>query len=124
MPSHEHMVAAVHAYVDAFAHEDSDAIVQLYAPDATVEDPIGAPLRNGIDAIRSFYEMSIGTGAKLTLDGPVRTAGNIAAFAFSVIATLDGARYLIEVIDLFRFDANGKIAEMRACWGPQNVRQL
>jgi steroid Delta-isomerase len=124
MPSHEQMVAVVQAYVDAFANEDSDAIAQLYAADATVEDPIGAPLRSGIDAIHDFYRMSVGTGAKLTLDGPVRTAGNIAAFAFSVHVTLDGARCRIDVIDTFNFDLNGKIAAMKAFWGPQNVHQL
>jgi steroid delta-isomerase len=124
MPSHEQMVAAVQAYVDAFANEDSDAIVQLYAADATVEDPIGAPLRSGSEAIRDFYRMSVGTGAKLTLDGPVRTAGNIAAFAFSVHVTLDGTPCRIDVIDTFNFDANGKIAAMKAFWGPQNMHPL
>jgi steroid delta-isomerase len=118
------MVAAVHAYVAAFANEDSDAIAQLYAADATVEDPIGAPLRSGIEAIRDFYKMSVGTQAKLKLDGPVRTAGNIAAFAFSVHVTLAGAPCRIDVIDTFDFDANGKIAAMKAFWGPQNIHQL
>lgn len=118
------MVAAVHAYVDAFASEDSDAIAQLYAADATVEDPIGTPLRCGIEAIRSFYEMSIGTGAKLTLEGPVRTAGDIAAFAFSVHLTLEGSPYRIDVIDTFKFGSSGKIAAMKAFWGPLNVHQL
>lgn len=124
MPSHEQMVAAVHAYVDAFANEDSDAIAQLYATEATVEDPIGTPLRRGIDAIRAFYEMSIRTRAKLTLDGPVRTAGNIAAFAFSAHVTLEGSPCRIDVIDTFEFDASGKIATMKAFWGPQNVHPL
>jgi steroid delta-isomerase len=118
------MVATVQAYVDAFANEDSDAIVQLYAADATVADPVGAPLRSGIDAIRDFYQMSVGTRAKLTLDGPVRTAGNIAAFAFSVHVTLDGTPCRIDVIDTFDFDSNGKIATMKAFWGPQNVHPL
>jgi steroid delta-isomerase len=124
MPSHEQMVAAVHAYVDAFATENCEAIVRLYAADATVEDPVGAPLRRGIDAIRAFYAMSVGMRAKLSLDGAVRAAGNVAAFAFSVHVTMDGAPYRIEVIDTFSFDENGKIAEMRAFWGPQNVHQL
>jgi steroid delta-isomerase len=124
MPSHEQMVAAVHAYVDAFAHEDSDAITQLYAADATVEDPIGTPLRSGIEAIRDFYQMSVGTGAKLKLEGPVRTAGSIAAFAFSVHVTLDGSPCRIDVIDTFNFDSSGKIAAMKAFWGPLNVHQL
>ena len=123
MPSYEQMVATVHAYVDAFANEDSDAIVQLYAADATVEDPIGAPLRSGTEAIRDFYRMSVGTGAKLTLEGPVRTAGNIAAFAFSVNARLEGSPCRIDVIDTFTFDANGKIAAMKAYWGPMNFHQ-
>jgi steroid Delta-isomerase len=118
------MVAAVYAYVDAFANEDSGAITQLYAADATVEDPIGAPLRRGIEAIRDFYKMSVGTHAKLTLDGPVRTAGNIAAFAFSVHVTLDGMPCRIDVIDTFNFESNGKIAAMKAFWGPKNVHQL
>lgn len=124
MPSHEQMVAAVHAYVAAFATENSDAIVQLYAADATVEDPVGAPVRSGIEAIRDFYEMSVGTGAKLTLHGPVRTAGNIAAFAFSVHVTLEGAPCHIDVIDTFSFDANGRIAAMKAFWGPVNVHRV
>lgn len=123
MPTHEQMVAAVHAYVDAFANEDCGAITRLYAADATVEDPVGAPVRRGIEAIRDFYTMSIGTRAKLTLDGPVRTAGNIAAFAFSVHVTLDGAPCRIDVIDTFNFDSNGKIVAMKAVWGPQNVHQ-
>lgn len=124
MPPHEQMVAAVHAYIDAFANEDSDAIMQLYAADATVEDPVGAPLRRGIEAVRDFYRMSVGTHAKLTLDGPVRTTGSIAAFAFSVHVTLDGTPCRIDVIDTFDFDSNGKIAAMKAFWGPQNVHPL
>lgn len=121
MPSHEHMVAVVQAYVDAFANEDCEAIVQLYAADATVEDPMGAPLRRGTEAIRDFYQMSVGTGAKLTLESPVRTAGSIAAFAFSVRVTLDRTPCRIDVIDTFDFNSNGKIAAMKAFWGPQNV---
>jgi steroid delta-isomerase len=81
-------------------------------------------MRCGIEAIRDFYRMSVGTGAKLTLDGPVRTAGNIAAFAFSVHVTLDGSPCRIDVIDTFNFDADGKIAAMKAVWGPMNVHRL
>lgn len=124
MPSHEHMIATIHAYVDAFANEDSEAIARLYADDATVEDPVGAPLRTGIAAIRDFYTTSVALRAKLTLDGPVRTAGNIAAFAFSVHVTLDGSPCRIDVIDIFSFDANGKIAAMKAFWGPKNVHPV
>lgn len=29
---------------------------------------------------------------------------------------------MIEAIDVFRFDAEGRIIEMRAYWGPQNIK--
>ena len=41
MRTPETMEAAVHAYVRALNASDLDAIVALYAEDATVEDPVG-----------------------------------------------------------------------------------
>jgi steroid delta-isomerase len=124
MPSHEQMVAAVHAYVDAFSRHDTEAVVELYAPEATVEDPVGTPLHHGIEAIRAFYTRSIQTGATLTLAGPVRTAANMAAFAFSAnVPSVQGPARIIDVIDTFRFDSNGKVVAMRAFWSPANVHE-
>lgn len=120
MPSHEQMVAVVAAYIAAFAAEDVEAIVRLYASDATVEDPVASPVQRGSEAIRAFYTAAVATGAKLTLHGPVRTAGNNAAFSFSVRVT----QHQIDVIDTFAFDEQGKITAMRAFWSPQNVRAL
>jgi steroid delta-isomerase len=124
MPAHDQMVATVHAYVDAFDREDIDAIVRLFAPNATVEDPIGTPVHRGTKAIRAFYAMPISMHAKLTLEGPVRTVDGIAAFPFSVTVPIEGARRRIDVIDTFSFDENGMVLEMHAYWGPENVHQL
>jgi steroid delta-isomerase len=41
------MIAMVHKYVEAFAKEDMDIIREIYADDATVEDPVGTPLHVG-----------------------------------------------------------------------------
>lgn len=124
MPSHEEMLATVSDYVRGFAAGNAEAIINLFSPTATVEDPVGSPIHRGAQAIRSFYSASVATGAKLTLHGPVRTAGRSAAFAFSVEVSLDGARRRIDVIDTFTFDDKGKIVEMRAFWGPHNVHAL
>ncbi len=43
MPSQETMKAAMQAYIDAFNSGSADAVVALYAEDATVEDPVGSP---------------------------------------------------------------------------------
>lgn len=115
-------IAVVHAYVEGFARGDADAIVDLYAADATVEDPVGTPIRRGRAEIREFYAGSAATGARLELQGDPRCVADSVAFAFAVRLEWEGQKSVIEVIDTFRFDDAGKIAEMRAFWGPGNVR--
>lgn len=123
MPTPETMTATVHAYIDAFDRGDADAVRDLFAAGATVEDPVGTPPHVGHDAIHAFYTASMRTGAKLHLDGPVRIAGDTAAFAFSVKLEMNGAPAQIDVIDLFDFDAAGKVRAMRAYFGPTNFSQ-
>lgn len=121
MPDPQKMEAAVHAYIAAFAAGSADAVAALYAPDGTVEDPIGSPTHRGLEAVRAFYAHAMATGAKLTLDGPVRIAGDYAAFPFSVHLNYQGGEKRIDVIDTFKFDADNRIVEMRAFWGPSNM---
>lgn len=122
MPAPEQMAAAVHAYVDGFERGDLEAIVGLFADDATVEDPVGTPPKRGLAEIRAFYAGSLATGAKLELLGDPRCAGDYVAFPFAVKLEWDGRRQIIEVIDTFRFDEAGKITEMRAFFGPANMK--
>jgi steroid delta-isomerase len=119
MTSPEQMVRAVETYVEAFDKADPDMVVGLFAPDATVEDPVGTPPHVGHEAIRAFYAASMQTGAKLHLDGPVRVAGDTAAFAFHVGFAKPGMQ--VDVIDLFRFGTDGKVVSMKAFFGPTNM---
>ena len=121
MPTPEAMTAAVHAYVKAFDQRDVDAVVALFAENATVEDPIGTEPKKGRGAIREFYTASMATGAKLALQGPVRVSANYAAFAFQVQLHFDNTDMRIDVIDTFKFDDAGKVLEMRAFFGPGNT---
>ena len=41
----------VQTYVEAFEKADPNIIRELYAADATVEDPVGSPARHGIEEI-------------------------------------------------------------------------
>lgn len=120
----ERMEAAVHAYVAAFDAASIDQIVALYAEEATVEDPVGSPIRKGKDAIRAFYLESLATGAKLSLDGAVRVSGDYAAFPFSVHLHYGGGAMRIDVIDTFRFNTAYEVVEMRAFCGPVNMHNL
>lgn len=122
MPSAEAMVAAVHAYIAGFASGEPAAIAALFADDATVEDPVGTPIKQGKAEILEFYTGSMATGAKLELLGEPRCAGDTVAFPFAVKLEWGGQKSVIEVIDTFRLDEHGKIAEMRAFWGPANMK--
>jgi steroid Delta-isomerase len=121
MPDPIKMAAAVEGYVAAFEKGDADAVAALYAENCTVEDPIGTPLHRGREAVRAFYAESMKTGAKLRLEGPIRLAGEYAAFPFSVNLNYEGSAKRIDVIDTFKFDDDNKVIEMRAFWGPSNM---
>jgi Ketosteroid isomerase homolog len=121
MPDPAKMEAAVHAYVAAFDAGSADAVAALYAEDSTVEDPVGSPLHRDREAVRAFYAESMKTGAKLSLEGPVRVVGDYAVFPFAVHLNYDGGPKRIDVIDTFRFNEANEVVEMRAFWGPTNM---
>ncbi|MDE2414253.1 MAG: nuclear transport factor 2 family protein [Comamonadaceae bacterium] len=115
------MHAVVHRYIAALNAGDLDAIVALYADDATVEDPVGSPPHQGHAAIRAFYAKSLAIKLDVALEGPVRAAANEAAFAFCVRLHWQGRDMAIRPIDVFRFNEAGKILSMRAIFGPENM---
>jgi len=110
-------IAVVEKYIQAFANNDMNLIKEIYAENATVEDPVGSEVRHGIAAIVEFYQQAFGAGAKLELTGPARCAGHAVAFPFCVSVT--GMK--IHVIDLFEFNIGGKVTSMKAYWGPENI---
>lgn len=115
------MEEAVLAYISRYNASDLDGIVDLFATDATVEDPVGTELKVGHHAISEFFGVGVQAGARLTLDGPVRVASNFAAFPFHVTLEWDSQMTRIDVIDTFEFNQDGKIAKMRAFFGPKNT---
>ena len=113
--------AVVNRYIAAFNAGDAAGIAALFAEDASVQDPIGTPSHIGRDAIARFYQSAIDTGSKLTLSGPIRVAGQHAAFPFRVQLQVDGADMTIDVIDTMRFDDAGRIEEIRAYFDTAGV---
>ena len=118
MPTEAHMKSVLQSYIDGFAAGDADSIIALFAEDAVIEDPIGTPELHGLEAIGEFYRNAVATGAKLTLDAPIRaSSGAKAAMAFTV--EVSGMR--IGVIDTMTFNDEGKVIRMEAVWGPEDV---
>ncbi len=113
-------VEIVNKYINGVSSQDMDVIREIFDEHATVEDPFGTDAHVGIEAVCKFYEEGFVMGVKLELTGPVRCAGNAAAFPF-VART---SSMSIEVIDKFEFNENGKIKSMQAYWGPDNYSAL
>ena len=111
-------IAMVHKYVEAFEKQDMGIIREIYSQDAIVEDPVGTAVHVGIDAVCAFYEGALKSGAKLALSGDPRCSGNAVAFPFQVL--MPGAA--IDIIDVFEFNADGKVNSMKAYWGPENFK--
>jgi steroid Delta-isomerase len=112
----------VEQYVKLMNAGDADGIAALYADDASVEDPIGAPPQRGREAILRWYRASAGK-VRLELTGPIRVAGGEAAFPMcGTIGSAADPSY-IDIIDVMRFDAAGRIAGMRAFWSADAIRK-
>ncbi|WP_290583052.1 nuclear transport factor 2 family protein [Ketobacter sp.] len=111
-----HMKQAVENYMKAVSTVDLDMIREIYADNATVEDPVGTPPHEGIEAIVTFYGAMKGMGVQLQLTGNVRCTGNAAAFPFQAKV----GPITMEIIDVFEFNDQGKVVSMRAYWGPEN----
>jgi steroid delta-isomerase len=122
----QQMRDALQAYVDALNARDTEAVVALYADDATLEDPVGAEPLRGRAAIAEFYGRVVPYGLKVRMVAPVRGShGHSAAMAFEVEApTPDGGLCLIRVIDVMTFNAQGKFSSMRAFWAPDDAAPL
>ena len=121
MINYDEAMRVCETYIHALVTNDVEAILDLYADDATVEDPVGTESRSGKDALRSFYTGAVTGVVEAALTGQPRVAGDEGAFPFQVIAGQPGEGIQINIIDVFRFNAEGKVDLMRAFWGSNNV---
>lgn len=119
-----HYINAVDQYMRSLNESDLKGILSLYADDATVEDPVGSKIVSGKDSLREFYTGAVNIELKVKRTGSVRIAGVEAAFPFELQMNINGVHTLTEVIDVFRFNKEGKVVSMRAYHGPSNRKQI
>jgi steroid delta-isomerase len=113
MPSREEICAQCDAYVAAVAAHDTEAIVKVFAPDATQEEPIGSVPRVGHDDIRSFFAGSEGLPFTVGRIGPITVSGDVAAFQIRI--DFEGqAMPPMTSTDVVTFDQDGLIKSIVA----------
>ena len=117
MPSPEQVQAAVDAYVAAYQANDKAAFLDAFADDGVVIDPVGTPPHGGRDARGTFWDTVHQLTERLTFDvKDVVVCGNEAAMVFRIHAGTADAGLVMDAVDIFEVDDDGKIASMRAYW--------
>jgi steroid delta-isomerase len=114
----------IDGYASRMTAGDKDGWLALFAPDATIEDPVGSDVRVGRHGASEFWDFtrSLSADIELTLTGPVRVVGDEAAFPFKIITTVGDDRFRLDVIDTMTFDEDAKIRTMRAFWDMADMR--
>lgn len=118
MASTDEIQRIVQKYVELVAAHQPEAVADLFAADATIEDPVGSELKTGRPAFVEFYSVIAGmeeTTSELLWS---RVAGDTAVFEFRLQVATAGHGYEVQPIDIMTFGADGKIATMRAVWDP------
>lgn len=120
MPTPDEMRSVVDKYVDLVANGTAEQITELYADDATVEDPIGTDPHVGRQAVLDFYKI-IEPFERTTELRSVRAAGNVAVFEFHIVTHFDAMTIELSPVDIMEFGEDGKVVRMRALWGPEDM---
>src|SRR4249920_305638 len=82
VPSPDRVRDVFMRYARALSEGDTAGLVALFAPDGTLEDPIGTEPNRGHEAIARFFQQGfLATGGRILFrpEGPVRINGRHAA---------------------------------------------
>ena len=127
MPTPEAMRTTLRRYLELVAAGDVEGVLALFSDSVSVEDPVGGPPGThvvGIEAVAEFFRKGFARSRPAPeLAGPiVTTAGDEAAMHFILRLELRGRPHELDVIDVMTFDADGRIAALRAFWNFEEAR--
>ena len=126
MPSTEDIERVYEQYAAAWSRLDIDAVLGLFASDAVVHDPVDGPALEGVEAIREYFSRGLAFVRAVRLSGPVRVSRDCrhAAACIEVEENVGDGIKVLEAIDVWSFDDDGRISTMNAYFGPTNLRDV
>ena len=124
MASPDDIRATIESYAACMTAGDREGWLDLFAADATLEDPVGTDVRTGRDEIGEFWDFtrSLSSSIEMRLTGPVKVVAGEGAFAFLVISAVGDSQLAADIIDAMTFDDEAKITGMRAYWDFADMR--
>ena len=129
MTGPEEVRKVVDAYVDSYRRNDKQACIELFAADAVWHDPVGEPPHVGHEGVGAFWDQARALAKSIELvPSDVIVCANQAAMVFEIQVTLDTpegepeAMMIMDAVEVFVLDDNGKISELRAYWDMSRAR--
>ena len=123
MVTAEQIRATVDGYVAAYAANDREALLALYAPDAEWTDPVGAQTCHGREGVGAFWDATRAMVDSIVLRPiHVHVCGNEAALVMEIHSVVGGAGMLLDAVDIFTFDDDARIKTGKAYWELERAR--
>ncbi|MFJ5230899.1 nuclear transport factor 2 family protein [Kitasatospora sp. NPDC088391] len=123
MPTEQQVRTAVQGYVDSFNTRDRDKFLALLAEDVVQVDPVGSPANTGRAALADFWDGLFGSVEKVEFAvTDLIVSGDEAALTFHIVQTTPGGPVVVDGVDVFRIDGDGRIAEVRGYVDAAHVR--
>jgi steroid Delta-isomerase len=117
MPSPEQVRAAIDAYAAAYRDNDRDAFLDVFADDGVIVDPVGTPPHVGREARGAFWDTVHQLTERITFDvKDVVICGNEAAMTFGIQAGSGDSGIVLDAVDIFEVNDDGKVTLMKAYW--------
>nr|4PEJ_A Chain A, Retro-aldolase [synthetic construct]4PEJ_B Chain B, Retro-aldolase [synthetic construct] len=123
LPTAQEVQGLMARFIELVDVGDIEAIVQMYADDATVESPFGQPPIHGREQIAAHYRQWLGGGKfRVSLTGPVRASHNgSGAMPLRKEWVWNGQPSALDVILVMRFDEHGRIQTEQRYWSEVNL---
>jgi steroid delta-isomerase len=111
----EQVEAVVTQVFEKFAAFDAEGTAALYAPDGTIEDPVGTPPVQGTQAIIAYLETFPTILNEIRVQSfDVTVAGQEAAIKWRLrFKTKTGNVFFVDGIGIFKINADGKVQSDR-----------
>jgi steroid delta-isomerase len=123
MPTPEQVKAVVDAYVAAYGRNDRQAVLDLFHPDAVWHDPVGAPPHVGHEGIGTFWDQAHEMAQSIVLEpSHVMVGGDEAAMVFEIRVDTGAGTMVMDAVEIFTLDDDGKIVLLKAYWDMTKAR--
>lgn len=110
-------------YTKAVTAGDVDGILSIYAPEPSVEIPVGGPLHDGMEAVERFYRDNE-LAERLAIAGTACVAGREAAIPLTAWVRQGDTLLEVDVIDVAKIDEAGRVLSMRAFFDLEGARTV